>query len=415
MPPLGTVLHNRSVVAFLFSVVAITTALTSQATALGLQVFDITHRELDLGLIGLAEFLPAAVLVIVAGAAADRFDRRRLTMVSYTGQAICAAGLAWQAHRGTQQVAPIFALIVAFGVARAFSGPAARALPVAIVPAAQFPRLIAMNSASWQAGFILGPVLSGFLYLISPTWPYIASSGLCLVSVAAMALVRTVPLSEQAVKAPTGPAAGKQGGRLHQAFEGLRVIRRTPVLLGTISLDLFAVLFGGATALLPAIAEQRLGVGAVGLGWLRAAGGIGASITTVALALRPLRRHVGPTLLIAVAIFGSATIALGVTRSYMIAFAAMLILSGADAISVFVRSTVAPLVTPDDVRGRVVAVENVFIGASNELGAFESGVVGQLIGAGGAVLSGGIATIVVVALWARFFPGLRSIDRFTDL
>ena len=415
MPSLREVLSDRSVIAYLLSVVAITAAVACQATALGLQVFDITHREIDLGFIGLAEFLPAAVLVIIAGTAADHFDRRRIAMIAFLGEGLCAAGLAYEAHRGVRHVSPIFLLIVIFGVARAFAGPAARSLPVAIVPAAKFPRLIAMNSASWQAGFIIGPVLAGFLYVISPTWPYVATAALCVISVAAMTLVRILPLNEQAVKQAAANAEPSTESKLHQAFEGLRVIRRTPVLAGTISLDLFAVLFGGAVALLPAIAERRLGVGALGLGWLRAAGGIGAALTTIVIAVRPLRRHVGPVLLCAVGVFGAATVALGLTHSYVVAFVAMLVLSGADAISVFVRSTVAPLVTPDSVRGRVVAVENVFIGASNELGAFESGVVGQLIGAGGAVLTGGLATIVVVGLWAAFFPGLRSIDRFSDL
>lgn len=199
------------------------------------------------------------------------------------------------------------------------------------------------------------------------------------------------------------------------AIQGLGVIRRTPVLFGAITLDLFAVLFGGAIALLPAIADKRLGVDAIGLGWLRAAGGMGAAGMGLVLAIRPLRRRIGRTLFIVVAIFGAATIGLGWTRSYWVAFAMMIVLSGADAVSVNIRSTISPLVVTDSMRGRVLAVENVFIGASNELGAFESGVVGQLIGASGAIIGGGIATLVVVVVGAACFPALRGVDRWSDL
>jgi hypothetical protein len=209
-----------------------------------------------------------------------------------------------------------------------------------------------------------------------------------------------------------GVAAPIARGRLREALEGLRFIRRSPMLLAAISLDLFAVLFGGAVALLPAIATDRLGVGAVGLGWLRAAGGIGAALVTLAIVRRPITRHVGRVLLISVSIFGGATVGLGVTRIYVIAFIAMAVLAGADSISVFIRSTLVPLATPHDKRGRVLAVESVFIGASNELGAFESGVVGQILGASGAVVLGGAATLVVAgAYWVRF-PVLRNVDRF---
>jgi predicted MFS family arabinose efflux permease len=198
-------------------------------------------------------------------------------------------------------------------------------------------------------------------------------------------------------------------------MEGLRFIRGRQVLLGAITLDMFAVLFGGAVALLPAIAEDRLGVGSVGYGWLRAAPGIGAVIVTALLAVRPVRRHVGTTLLTAVAVFGAATVALGLTSSYAVAFVALLILAGADAVSVFIRATIVPLATPDEMRGRVMAVENVFIGASNELGAFESGVAGALLGVGPAVWLGGLLTIGVVGMTSAVFPDLRRIDRFEDL
>ena len=209
-----------------------------------------------------------------------------------------------------------------------------------------------------------------------------------------------------------GPPPERTRATLRQAMEGLRFVRRQPVLLGAISLDLFAVLFGGAVALLPAIAEERLGVGAIGLGWLRAAVGIGAGSVTLFLTVRPVHRKVGRTLLVAVALFGVGTIVLGLTTSFVVAFIALMALSGADSVSVFIRATLVPLVTPHDKRGRVLAVEAVFIGASNELGAFESGVAGQLLGPAAAVVLGGAATLAVAALWWKFFPALRRVDSF---
>jgi hypothetical protein len=211
-----------------------------------------------------------------------------------------------------------------------------------------------------------------------------------------------------------GTTVDEEPASIKTALEGLKIIRRTPILLGAISLDLFAVLFGGAVALLPAIAEDQLGVGAVGLGWLRAAAGMGASAMAITLALRPLGHRVGHTLFVVVGIFGAATIVLGVTHSFAIAFLALVVLSAADAVSVFIRSTLTPLVTPAGARGRVLAVENVFIGASNELGAFESGVAGQVLGVGPAVIFGGIMTLVVATAWSLLFPALRDVDQFED-
>ena len=228
--------------------------------------------------------------------------------------------------------------------------------------------------------------------------------------------VREVSALEEAATEPIlGHTAGEDPATkpsIRDAIEGLRFIRRQPVLLGAISLDLFAVLFGGAVALLPAIATERLGVDAVGLGWLRAAGGIGAGLVTLLLAIRPVRRNVGRVLLSAVATFGVTTIVLGVTRNFWIAFAAVAVLSGADSISVFIRATLVPLVTPSSKRGRVMSVENVFIGASNELGAFESGVAGQLLGPAGAVVLGGVATLAIAGGWWFAFPDLRDVDEF---
>ena len=222
------------------------------------------------------------------------------------------------------------------------------------------------------------------------------------------------PLVEAAVEPALGHVTAEEGTSLREALLGFRFIRRQPVLLGAISLDLFAVLFGGAVALLPAIAEDRLGAGAVGLGWLRAAGGIGAAIVTLLLAFRPVQRRVGRVLLVAVAVFGAVTVLLGTTRSYAVAFIALAVLAGADSVSVFIRATLVPLATPPELRGRVLAVENVFIGGSNELGAFESGVAGQILGAPGAIVVGGIATVAIATGWWFGFPALREVDRFPE-
>jgi MFS family permease len=410
--------ERRSVVALLISVFCSSAAAMAQGTVLGKLVYDLTGREIDLGLLGLAEFAPAALLVLLTGAVADRFDRRRVASLASLGEAAVGLGLAWYAGTHPTAVAPIFMMVVGFGVARAFNAPAARSLPADMVEAERLPWLVARFSATWQAALIVGPVTGGFLYAADVRLPFVAVAALLVVSAGAVLFVTVKPRAvtephplvvDEAFVPLEAPRAG-----VHDAMEGLRFIRKHPVLLGAISLDLFAVLFGGAIALLPAIAKDRLGVGAVGLGWLRAAGGMGAAAVTIGLAVRPIRQRVGRVLLAAVAMFGVWTIVLAVTRSFALAFISMAVLSGADAVSVFVRATLVPLVTPEDKRGRVLAVENVFIGASNELGAFESGVAGQLLGTAGAVGLGGVATLAVAGTWWVLFPALRDVDRFPD-
>jgi MFS family permease len=403
---------RRSIGALLFSDFCATAALMAGETALGKQVFDITGRELDLGWLGLLEFAPAFVLVLVAGAAADRYDRRRIVTFAAGAETIVALGLAWYAHQGHHTVGPIFVMVLLLGIARAFVAPAQRALPADIVPGDRLPWLVARSSATFQVAIIIGPIIGGVLYAIAPAASYVAMAvllALAAVSIFAVDLPRRSP-SPEAVAAADAEEKESVAG----ALEGVRFIRRHAVVLGAMSLDLFAVLFGGAIALLPAIAETRLGVGAVGLGLLRSAYGLGAAVVTLWLAFRPVTRHVGRNLLLAVATFGVATIGLGLTHSYAIAFISLMVLAGADAVSVFIRATLVPLSTPFRLRGRVLAVENVFIGGSNELGAFESGVAGQIIGAGPAVVLGGAATIAVAVSWARFFPALRNVDKFPE-
>jgi MFS family permease len=394
---------DRSVRALIGSTFLRTTAHTAWLTALGKLVFDLTGRELDLGLIGLAEFAPVLLLVLLTGAVADRVDRRLVCGIGALAEAAVGVAVALYVLTDPTGVGPIFALVVVSGIAGAFTSPASRALPADILPAEGLPWLVARHSATWQAAIIVGPVLGGTLYAVDPAAPFFAVAVLHVLSAACYLFVRVLERVVAVVEERPG---------LAHALEGLRFIFHRPVLLGAISLDLFAVLFGGAVALLPAIAEDRLGVGAVGLGWLRAAGGIGAAAVTLVLTRKPVVRRVGRTLLVAVGVFGVATIVLGLTKSYAMAFAAMLVLSGADAISVFIRATLVPLIVPADMRGRVLAVENVFIGGSNELGAFESGVVGQILGPASAIVLGGGATLAIAGIWWTAFPQLRDVDRF---
>ncbi len=352
--------------------------------------------------------------MFVTGPLADRVDRRRLAAIALSGEAATVIGLAAYVATGPTATLPIFLLVIGFGTARAFATPATRSLPADTVTPTRLPWLTARQAVTWQGALVLGPVLGGFLYVVDPWVPFAAAAVLVVVSAVTIGFVK---VRESTAVAPVvvnadGTVPEKERPSLHEAVEGLRFVRSQPILLGAISLDLFAVLFGGAVALLPAIAEDRLGVGAVGLGWLRAATGIGAGAVALFLTVRPVGRRIGRTLLLSVALFGIATIALGVTTSFTIAFVALLVLSGADAVSVFIRSTLVPLVTPADKRGRVLAVEAVFIGASNELGAFESGVVGQLLGPAVAIVLGGVATLAVAGLWWGFFPALRSVDTF---
>jgi MFS family permease len=413
---------DRAVTMVLAAKLAEMAGTTALVTALGKQVYDLSGRELDLGLLGLAEFAPAALLVLLTGSVADRHDRRRVAGAASFAESLAALAILAYVASSPQAVGPLFALTVAFGVARAFVAPAQRSLPADVVSPDRLPWLTARWAIVFQMGMVMGPASAGMLYAIDAQLAFAAIAVLFAISAICCLLI---PRSRQpavteaaATDAADDIATGSRrspatmGERLHDALEGLRLIRRQPILFGAVSLDLFAVLFGGAVALLPAIAEERLGVGPVGFGWLRAAPGIGASAMMILLAVRPIRQHVGRRLLAAVAVFGLGTILLGATTNYAVAFAALLLLAAADACSVFIRVTLVGLVTPHNARGRVLAVENVFIGASNELGAFESGVTGQLFGPAPAVALGGVATLAVAATWWHLFPALRNVDAF---
>lgn len=406
-PALAAVIP-RQVRALLITRLVTAAAVVGQTTIVGMQVYEMTGSTLNLGLLGLAEFVPVALLSPVAGTLADRFDRRVVAGVGLLGEALCSLALALYALTDPTAVGPIFAIVVVFGAARAIVGPPLRALPVDIAPVGVVERVLAQMTLIMQLGFIVGPIVAGFLYVVDPSVPYFAASALFALGAVLLSAVPLVVVRRP--MAVAGPIAV-----LRSAFEGLVFIRRTPVLFGAISLDLFAVLVGGAVALLPAIAEERLGVGSIGLGWLRAAAGIGAAGMSLVIAARPITRRIGPTLLAAVAVFGLATVVLGLTHSYVVAFVAVLVLNASDSISVFIRTAITPIATPEEMRGRVLAGEQVFIGASNELGSFRSGLAADWLGTVGAIVVGGVGTLVVVGLWWRLFPDLRRINRFDDI
>lgn len=382
-------------------------ATVGTVTIVGKQVFDMTGRELDLGLIGLAEFLPMALLAPITGSLADRFDRRLMFGIGLTGDVVVSIAMFSYVNTDPTAVGPIFGLMVLFALTRSVGTPAARAITIDMAPPDVLERVIPLRSVAFQAGIISGPLVLAWVFVLDIAAPYLvaaAAYGLAVVIVASMPKLPTRKLSTR---------GGMQA--IRDAREGLRFIRRQPVVFGAISLDLFAVLFGGIIALLPAIAEKRLGVGAVGLGGLRAAVGAGSAVVALGLAVRPLRRHVGKVLLGVIAVFGVMHVAVALTTNYIVAVVALVIAAGSDQISVYIRSTLVPLATPEEMRGRVLAVENVFIGASNELGAVESGLTAAAFGLVGAMLFGSVGTLVVVALWWRYFPALRNVDRFSDV
>ncbi len=380
----------------------------AQVVALGLLVFDVTGEELDLGLLGLALFIPIFALAPFTGTMADRYDRRKVFAFGLAIEMISTAGLFVLARGTPDSIAPILGLVLVFGVARAVTAPASRALPIDLAPPGLVERVVALRTVAFQTANIVGPLVAGVLFTIDRSLPFAIS---LLGLVVAVVLLRLVPATGVSrIASGTGPRQA-----LRDALEGLRYMRRTPVLMGAITLDLFAVLFGGAVALLPAIGEKRLGVDEAAVGFLYSAIGIGALITAAILAIKPIRRHVGVVLFGVVAVFGVATIVLGLTESYVVAVVSLVILSAADAVSVFIRATIVPLATPENMRGRVLAVENVFIGGSNELGALESGLTAAWFGLVTAVVLGGVGTIAVVGVTMLAFPALRKVDRFEDL
>jgi MFS family permease len=378
------------------------------AVAVGWQVYAINRNPLDLGLIGLAEFLPLPLLALPAGHVADRYPRKTVFAASLVVEIVIMALLLVVSLSGAHQLWPFLLLAFLTGVAGAVGSPAARAIPPEVVSLDLLANAMAYRSIAGQAAVIGGPALGGVLFAIRPELVYGLAVALLLVGLGCVLALRLPRTSAPVTGAEPPPG-------LDSLLAGIGFIRRTPVMLGAISLDLFAVLFGGAVALLPVFARSILHTGPAGLGFLRSAPAIGALIAGIILARRPLAGAAGRTLLAVVAVFGASMIVFGLSRWFALSLVALAISGFADMISMNIRSTTVALATPAALRGRVNAVEMVFISASNELGAFESGVAAALIGAVPAVVAGGVLTVGIAAFWPRLFPDLASIDRLEDL
>lgn len=377
-----------------------------QSVAVGWQVYEITKRPLDLGLVGLAQFLPGILLFLVSGHAADRYDRRKLILCCYVGFAVCCGLLLLSTGRNVRSVYYIFAVLVLFGVVRSFTGPVSRALLPQLVPEQHFPNAVAWASTTFQGAAILGPALGGIVYALfrGPHAVYILA-----VILSMAAVICTLKIKLQTKPRPHEPISSTT------VLAGLRYIWREKVILGSISLDLFAVFLGGAVALLPVYAREILLTGPWGLGLLRTAPGIGAAAMAIFLAHRPMRRKVGLIMLWCVAGFGFFTILFGLSHSLILSLVALFFVGATDMVSVIVRAVLIQVATPDEMRGRVNAVDMVFIGASNEFGEFESGLTAQWFGTVRAVVLGGIGTLVVTAIWAWKFPELRKVEQIYSL
>jgi MFS family permease len=399
--PLSRQLNYPSFVRFLSARLLASVAVQMQTVAVGWQVYAITGKPLDLGLIGLSQFLPFVLLVLPAGHVADRRNRAFILSLCIALEFLCALALLAFTLSGLAVAWPVFAVMVVFGIARAFSMPAGQAIMPNLVPPSLFSRAVAVNSSTWQVSTIAGPALGGLVYLAGPDIVYATVAGLLA---AAFLLIVGVQTEK--------PARPAEPDSWHVLLEGLRFVWRKKVILGAVSLDLFAVLFGGAVALLPAYASDILHVGPDGFGWLRAAPGIGAAIVALAFAWRPITRHVGVHMFAGVAVFGFATVVFGLSHDFLLSLLALVVIGASDMVSVYVRHMLVQLETPDGIRGRVSAVNAVFIGASNELGEFESGVTAAWWGLKPAVVVGGLVSVVIAGLWMRWFPGLRRIDRF---
>jgi MFS family permease len=370
------------------------------SVAVGWQIYDQTRDPFLLGLVGLVQFAPSLALVLYTGAAADRYNRRHIMGLCIAVESVCVLALMAITWSALGAVWPIFGILFVFGIARAFYSPAMTSLAVNLVPAAAFPNAVAWNSSSFQTAMIMGPVFGGLLYGISPLAPY-AAAALCLFAASALTLMIPKP----AQKSSDGPRSSDK------LLAGVRYIWRQPVVLGAISLDLFAVLLGGATALMPVFARDVLEVGPLGLGLLRSAPGIGAVAMGIWLVRNPIGDHAGRIMFAAVAVFGTAIIAFGLSKAVWLSVIALIVMGAADMVSVYIRASLVQLSTPDDVRGRVSAVNMVFIGASNEVGEFRAGSMAALIGAVPSVVVGGIATLFIAVIGARIFPELLNTRR----
>lgn len=401
-----SVLRHPGMRALLGARLAGTIATQILSVVVGWQVYAISHSPLALGYVGLAQFLPMAILILPAGDCADRVDRRLQLGLAWILEAAVSGLFVVLALLHPGRLLPFFGLLVVFGVARAFAGPAMQSFVPLLVPDEDLGPAIALNSTAFQVSVIGGPALGGALYVLGPGVAYGTSFVLFLGAASAILSIR----SHRAQKRDSRRAAA-----FARFAAGIAYVRRNPVILGAISLDLFAVLFGGATALLPVYASAILHVGPVGLGALRSAMAVGAFAVGLWLGRYSLAHHAGPVMFACVALFGVATIVFGISRDFALSMTALAIAGAADMVSVYVRSTMVQVATPDEMRGRVSAVNSLFIGTSNELGEFESGVTAGWFGTVPAVIVGGIGTLAVVGLWMWRFPSLRRVDRLSDL
>jgi MFS family permease len=380
-----------------------TTAVQMQSVAVSFQMYALTHRPLALGLVGLAQFVPVFLLSLPAGHVADRVERRRLLFACDLTYVACAVALAAVTRAGFASPTAVYAVLVVFGVARAFYGPAASALMPSLVQPDEFSNAAAWNSTMWQVAAVGGPGLGGALYAAAGSAQpvYLVAAVSFALAAALLLFVRPTPFAVEA----------KRGVDLDVVLAGLRYVWRVKVLLGSISLDLFAVFLGGAVALVPVFATDVLHADALGFGLLRAAPGVGAGLMAIVLAFKPITTRAGAKMFACVALFGVATIVFALSRSLALSLVALAVLGAADMVSVVVRMTLEQAVTPPPMRGRVGAVNMLFIGASNELGEFESGLAAAWLGAVNSVIAGGIGTLAVVAIWSVLFPALRKVDR----
>jgi MFS family permease len=374
------------------------------SVAVGWQIYALTHRPLDLGLVGLAQFAPGVLLFLVSGHAADRYPRQAILRTCYGAFAICAAVLLTLTLRGISSAWPIYAVLLANGAVRAFNGPAGQAFLPQLVKPEHFPNAVTWSSSFFQTATILGPMAGGLIYGFagSPAPVYVCATVAYTIAVLLLSAIYVDVGSRKRSEEPVG-----------MILDGLRYIWRGKLILGCMSLDLFAVLLGGAVALLPVYADQILHTGPYGLGVLRAAPGVGAVAVAILLAHHPLRRRAGLAMLYSVCGFGVCTIVFGLSHSVALSLLALVLTGAFDMVSVIVRSTLVQLTTPDEMRGRVSAVNMLFIGASNEVGQFESGITAQWFGAVPAVVLGGAGTIAIVLAWNWLFPSLRGVDRLT--
>ncbi len=391
----------------------IVVALEMQSVAVGWQVYAITRRPLDLGYVGLAQFAPGFVLFLFAGHAADLLDRRKLLTSCYAGYGLCSAFLLAISWRAPQSVHLIYVVLVLVGVCRSFSFPVSRAILPQLVPEEHFSNAIAWNSSTFQIATIAGPAIGGIAYAAfrGPDAVYAIAVAVSILSTILTLRIHPLPTSPE--KELAGGLIKRDPISLRTVLAGLHFIWNKKLILGSISLDMFAVLLGGAVALLPVYAREILHTGPWGLGLLRSAPGVGAAMMAIAVAHRPIRRRAGLTMLLAVAAFGVMTIVFGLSHSLILSLLALFLTGAADMVSVIIRATRIQVATPDEMRGRVSAVDMLFIGVSNELGEFESGLTAQWLGTVPAVVFGGVGTLLVIATWAWLFPELRKADQLT--